>query len=228
MNDSNPYAPPAGTESFVPENLPSWEIDGIGLLVRDGTVLPRIDLETGDEDPELVERKRKAVKGHWFLSLISLVAPSFQFIPKSLRTWEGIPFWLPMVIFFGIWLIAYLLIITTMIRRMTFVTYVDPAVEARRSRKKHLQMALYALSIGLMIAPLVIGATSSFSLGFTNIIGGVIAGTLGMLAVSLWQYYDRPKIHTKAQSDGRIRLGGIHPAALRRLETWKATQSQRS
>lgn len=227
MNDSNPYAPPAGSESFAPENLPPWQVEGIAVLVRDGAVLPRIDLETGDESPELVERKRKVVKGHWSLSLMSVAPALYQFIPGSMRTWEGVPFWLPMVVFFGIWLIAYFVIITTVVHRMTFVTYCHPVAEARRNRNRHLRTGLFILSTALLIGPLIIGATLSLSLDFANIIGGAVAGILGMLTISLWQYYDRPKIHMTARSDGRVRLGGIHDSALRRLETGKTTDSQR-
>ena len=47
MSDSNPYAPPAVTESEAPSSL-TWQVQGNALLVKNGAVLPQIDLETGE------------------------------------------------------------------------------------------------------------------------------------------------------------------------------------
>ena len=41
----NPYSPPAGTED--PARQGSWRVEGPHLLVREGTVLPTVDLEGG-------------------------------------------------------------------------------------------------------------------------------------------------------------------------------------
>lgn len=41
----NPYCPPAGTDS--PASQGNWRIEGTHLLVREGTVLPTVDLEGG-------------------------------------------------------------------------------------------------------------------------------------------------------------------------------------
>ena len=49
MSESNPYAPPAATDP-APPAAAGWQVHGPGLLVSGGTVLPQVDLETGERE----------------------------------------------------------------------------------------------------------------------------------------------------------------------------------
>ncbi|WAC19187.1 hypothetical protein OVA24_18325 [Luteolibacter sp. SL250] len=216
---TNPYAAPSAINS--PATGPShlWQIDGIGLLVAHSAVLPKIDLESGSEDPSLVEVRRKFVKAHWSMGFMGLLAMMFQFIPKPLRSWDGHRFWISLIVFFGVWLGLYLLIHLTLSRRVRFTTYVQPAAEARRKRNRNIRGVIYSVSIAFMISPLVLLYSDQAALPDTNIL--LIIGVIGVIACVYWQYQTRPKIHMTLESNGWLRLGGVHSSAIRRLEAWR-------
>ncbi|RYD27315.1 MAG: hypothetical protein EOP87_21365, partial [Verrucomicrobiaceae bacterium] len=190
---TNPYAAPSDLSGPAIGQSHLWQIDGIGLLVADGAVLPKVDLGSGSKDPALVEVRRKFTKVHWSIGFMGIGPMFFQFIPRTSRRWEGVPFWIPMVAFFGVWLAIYLVIFLTLTRRVSFTTYVLPLIEARRKRNRNIRGVIYFSSMALMISPLVLlySSHSSFSA-----VGTLVAiGLTGMIATALWQYHDRPKIH---------------------------------
>jgi len=222
---TNPYAAPSDISSpaFGPSYL--WQIDGIGLLVRNGAVLPRIDLESGSEDAALVEATQKFTKGHWSMAFMGIVMPLFQFAPRSFKDWKGLPMWASFVIVFGVWLIAYGIIFYFLSKRFRFTIYRDPTVEARRKRNRNIRAVLYFLAFALMFLPSLLLFTASSRTHYGAIVAAIVVGLIGMVANALWQYYDRPKIHMSLAEDGWLKLGGIHFRAIEKLEAWKATHS---
>ncbi len=218
---TNPYAAP--TDPSGPAAASHlWQIEGIGLLVSDGAVLPEIDLEFGIGGPALVEVRRKFTKAHWSTGFMGLFALMFQLIPRPLRSWDGHAFWVSLIVFFGVWLGLYLLIFLTLNRRVRFTTYVDPAAEARRKRNRNICGVIYTVSMAFVILPLLVLVFHPHLSALPDTwILVVILGVIGMIACAYWQYQTRPRIHMTLEANGWLRLGGVHPDAIRRLEEWK-------
>ncbi len=218
---TNPYAAPSDLSS--PTTGPShlWQIEGIGLLVAHGAVLPKVDLESGSEDPALVEVRRKFAKAHWSMGFMGFGPMMFMIVPRLLKKWDVAPFGITMIVLSVAWLAVYLLILLTLTRRLSFTTYVPPAAEARRKRNRNLRGALYFLSIAAMICPMGFAFTNPMGVRFADLIGLIFVGLIGMIATALWQYQDRPKIRMALESNGWLRLTGVHFNAIRRLEAWR-------
>jgi hypothetical protein len=218
---TNPYAAPSDLNGPATGPSDLWQIDGIGLLVAHGAVLPKIDLESGREDPALVEVRRKFTKVHWSMGFMAMGPTMFQFIPKTSRRWEGVPPWILPMVFMGLWLIICLVVIFTLTRRFSFTTYVRPVTEARRRRNRNIHIALYILSMAVVISPMGYGLASSAVVRLEDSFIFVLVGLIGVIATSLWHYLDRPKIRMTLEASGWLRLAGVHFNAIRRLEDWR-------
>ncbi|RYD47752.1 MAG: hypothetical protein EOP85_04880 [Verrucomicrobiaceae bacterium] len=62
MDGENPYAPPLTGEIEAPASR-SWQVDGIGVLVKNLAALPMVDLNTGEQGGDLKCVRRSLVKG---------------------------------------------------------------------------------------------------------------------------------------------------------------------
>jgi hypothetical protein len=225
---NNPYAAPS--ELSTPCNGPSdlWQIDGIGLLVANGAVLPKIDLETGLENPSLEEKERLVTKIHWvsrgwFLLCIPMFA-SLSFIRDEGMMSDRLPLWISTAVIYGGAFILFgivAILLKPLNQQLNFTTWVDPLTERRRNRKHHIRSFLYVFCIVALIYPLV-SLTMQPSPSSGKLLGGAIVAAVGMLALGIWQYYDRPKIHMTFAADGWVKLKGVHFDAIRRLETWNS------
>lgn len=218
---TNPYAAPSDISGPVIGSSYLWQIDGLGVMIAQGAVLPKIDLESGSEDPALVEVRRKFMKVHWSMGFMGMGPTMFQFFPKAPRRWEGVPSWIPSMVFMGLWLIICLVIFFTLTRRVSFTTYVRPETEARRRRNRNIRGALYFFSIAFVISPTGFALASSAVVRLEDVFIFVLVGLIGVIATSLWHYLDRPKIHMTLEPGGLLRLGGVHFNAIRRLEDWR-------
>jgi hypothetical protein len=219
---NNPYAAPS--DLSTPNNGPShqWWIDGVRLVVAHGAVLPKIDLETGSEDPSLEEVRRKFAKAHWSMALMGIGPVVFKFVPKAPQWREDFPLWSIPGVYFGTWLIIGFVIFFTLTRRVTFTTYTNRETEIRRKRNRNIRIALYFLSFAALISPVGFVFSGSTGIQFADFDGLLFAGLIGVIATTFWQYYDRPKIHMTLAGDGWVKLKGVHFNAIRRLETWNS------
>lgn len=227
---TNPYAAPSDISG--PTTGPShlWQVEGIGLLVAHGAVLPKVDLESGSEEASLVEVTRKFTKAHWSMGFMGLGPMMFLIVPRLLKKWDTIPsgvsFGIAVMILSVAWLAVYLLILLPLTLRLSFTTYVHPATEARRKRNTNIRGVLYFLSFTILISPLGFVFANSNILQSAGLFGILLLGFISVIAVSLWRYQDRPKIRMALESNGWLRLTGVHFNAIRRLEDWRTEQQE--
>jgi hypothetical protein len=194
--------------------------------VQDGTLLPKVDLETGGTDPALAAVGRKFVKAHWSMGSIGLGPMLFIFLDKALKRWDVIPWGFSMSAIGMIWLAVYLMIFLMLRRRVIFTTYADPPKEARRKRNRNIRGALYPLSIAALVTALYFLFTDLTTFQTVAVSVVLFLAAAGMIVISLWQYRERPTITMTPGADGWVKMAGAHPDALRYLEDRGNTQPE--
>lgn len=226
-DSTNPYAAPSDLNLEGSPANSLWQVHGIHLMVADGAMLPKIDLETGSENPSLEEKKRQFTKVHWasrvWFLLCTPMIVGLSFIRDEGMKWDQFPPGTSIAVIYGgafILLSIVAIFLRPLNQRVTFTTCVDRRTERLRHRNKHIRGILYLLCIAALTYPLVSMATRDLSSPSGKLLGGVVMAATGMLALGIWQYYDRPKIHMTLEADGWLKLHGVHFNAIRRLETW--------
>ncbi|WAC19188.1 hypothetical protein OVA24_18330 [Luteolibacter sp. SL250] len=223
---TDPYAPPAVDEPAAERRDSAWHVEAGCIHVQDGAVLPAIDLETGGTNPALKPVERKFVKAHWSMGSVGLGPLLFLILPRHLKKWDAIPVGISMTVIAMVWLSVYLVIFLALSHRMTFTTYAHPVEEARRKRNKNIRGTLYPLSLVLLISSIYLLFKDTTAFQSTALTCMIVLSVIGMIAISLWQYKERPTLIMTLGSDGWLKLAGIHPDALRHLEDGRVTHPQ--
>ena len=213
MDKANPYAPPQ-----TPDAGELWYPKGTAVMVRDGAVLPPIDLETGEEDDGLIQVTRRFSKAHWSSHLYIGTLPFVQFLPwrESLVA--------PATIVFAVIFLALVGVGIATMRRWRFRLHVDALRERRRKRRVVIQKALALVSVLLM---LILPATAittggNMSDNLTQLFAVLLLIGLACLAgCGIWQYLTRPRIYLSGGKNGWVRIGSVSQVALKKLESVK-------
>jgi hypothetical protein len=221
----NPYTPPTVQEAVTEPGDAIWYVSEHAIHVRDGALLPRVDLQTGSTDPALAVVGRKYVIAHWSMSSIGL-GPLLFLILLKLKKWDAIPAGISITIISTIWLTAYLMIYLTLTRRVTFTTYAQPTEEARRKRNRNIRGTLYPLSLVLLVSSMYLLSKDTTADQTTALTGVIVLSVIVLIALSLWQYKERPTIIMSMGSNGWLKLAGVHPDAIRHMEKQDTTHTE--
>ncbi len=193
----NPYQTPQA-EQFIVPTTPIWRVVGKTLMVTSGTRLPRICLETGETDGELVSVGQRVKKNSFLpMVLIALVAACLGYF-NVLRAFYLIP-----SIFFA-------MIISSMIVNWKSTGHESKAgwfvSKSRFELKKKLQLVSYIMTLLTM---------ASLTLMSYNGLTGWIA--LAVIYFNVY-YFNRQKVVSlRGKQDGWISFNQIHPKALEYL-----------
>lgn len=214
MSGENPSAPPAIAENEAPSSL-LWRVDGEDLLVRNGAVLPEVDLETGETGDGL-QRKPRAN--------LTMPARSFNRTAKLVLLYFAVAWFFGvegLIVLLGVGTAAVLFNFLARLRgkpesSMIIWEFIGPAhMKGRKMRIMWRLRILYAIGLGLLIAPFVISTRSPDHDAWMLRIFGSGIGIIALLYV--WANLDRPKSFNRNGPPGWLRITPIHPDALKVL-----------
>ncbi|HEY1123779.1 MAG TPA: hypothetical protein VGE67_19330 [Haloferula sp.] len=219
---ANPYAPPSHevVSSDVVGGM--WRVEGDYLVVREGTVLPEVDLDGHGKGGPLTPMAMKLPvpldgKGVGLIVLSAL--PMVAYIIYQLTRGQRIS-WLWMM---GIWFVTHFL--TRGIKIRTAPTHIYgyisvPAIREITRRDRLRQRLTVALLVPIgVIFPLVIAyplMTKRYDriMDAAKMAGGVVGVTLLLLlGVAIWKMVDK-RWHCSRLSDGWLWIKGLGPGAL--------------
>jgi hypothetical protein len=209
MNDENPYASPATTE---PEAPPSrvWQLDGIGVLVKNQAVLPPVDLNTGETGEGLKCVRRAFVKQSPGSSILYWgILLGYVFL--SGKTDIGT---LPLMT--GLFVILFLFKQVQALRaspsqRLNVMEYIGP-----RSIRGYVARGAWRRRIYfLLIAAFIFSAAVDHHPDTQVMILFLAFG--GFFANLVWAIVDKPPARSQAGPPGWMRISPIHPDAARHL-----------
>jgi hypothetical protein len=216
MDSANPYAPPTALDAPPVQEKFRWYLAGRGLYLRDGAVLPKIELETGDSGNHLIEVSNHFSKPRWQVSLIVGLLP--MLILFLFRRPEGMPLpYQPLLLTLGTMFAARLLITRfrpdIYWRRIGFKTYRSASNERMR-KQRDFWNTLLSYS-----PPLIAAGIFSLLVDYMEYFGiGLIAfGSIGLFIRYLWKRKSALKIRPAEGLNGWIRVSEIHPLAMQRL-----------
>lgn len=225
MSEANPYAPPQ-TEPEAPSG-PTWQTDGLGVLVKNGVILPQVDLETGEHDADLK-------CGH---RILTDVAPlSGRIIGSALvvlvtfvgfRLTDSI-----FLIFVGIctWLLVNMLMALRgpqggRILIWEFAT--EERLKRRNRRRGALIAGLIAVACLMILIPVMLSPRNP---DFTEIVIGCFIGSvLAIIGLAIWASRASSFAKTLAGPPGWMRISPVHPQALdflQAMETERVREGQ--
>ena len=214
MSGENPSAPPAIAENEAPSLL-LWRVDGEDLLVRNGAVLPEVDLETGETGDGL-QRKPRAN--------LTMPARSFNRTAKLVLLYFAVAWFFGvegLIVLLGVGTAAVLFNFLARLRgkpesSMIIWEFIGPAhMKGRKMRIMWRLRILNAIGLGLLIAPFVISTRSPDHDAWMLRIFGSGIGIIALLYV--WANLDRPKSFNRNGPPGWLRISPIHPDALKVL-----------
>ncbi len=232
MNEEiNPYLPPASAS--VRSSTRRWQIEGNRLLVRDGTVLPRVDLFTGVSEATM-KTKVYRVKRPGLLQVFSgvfviggcfLLKYHFGIEPPG-----GI---LPYLLCGGFLIDLIAVKLGWSKPAYTFTSFWD----ASRHRSATMRNAGYIVFTLIAFGILLLGIFNVATIvQWGNWIFYVMFGlVIGVSGLALWSAAIEARHRPQALEDGWIQVKSIHPDAIRllqseqdRLDLLEAGQSPRN
>lgn len=216
MTGENPYAPPAVAEPEA-ASCRYWQTHGTSLVVRNGTTLPKVDLETGanGETQPLrpIRRVLQNVTARVLVRIITIVT-----------------LYLILTTYFEIGLITfylYLLVGSIVLRRLSALRGTTSGVisiwtftEERRARRAVLRRWVQLGSLFLLIAIIFLKPVS-----VDWMLQGYFIWLALMIAFAIWALLDKPKFKLRADRPGWLRITPIHPAALAFLQAVEREQA---
>lgn len=210
MNGENPYAPPAVAETEAPSTR-YWHTYGTSLIVKNGTTLPKIDLETGADDDSLqpIQRIHQASSAGGVIRLLILVV--LYFVLSHFFEISGVSIFL--YFFAGSLILRPVLRLRGTTDRVTIWTF----TEARRVKRALLHKRIRLGSLFLLIAVIF------FSPGYGDWILPAYFCWMGlMIALGIWALLDKPKNKLHPDKPGWLRITPLHPEALRKFHELEA------
>lgn len=214
----NPYAPPATLETEATPSV-NWRCFGERVMARDGTVLPKVDLETGVSEGEMlaVARNYRPSTPVFLIAVIALIL---------LAAW-GVEFaTIHLVIIFGIISLAGIILKLRGKKNgsITIWEYRETSRQIRYLSQKRWRQSISYTSVLLFILGIAFGdkitpllpnfpVFSIFTL-ITIFLGNVV-----------WERIMRPKTRTESTPTlGWLRIRNVHPEAMRKLREIELTE----
>jgi hypothetical protein len=217
MTQDDPYTPPktAGSEAAA---LRYWNCDGECAIAKNGAVLPRVDLETGVSDVEMIAVSRSYQPFGISQGLRSLLMIGVYFAVRNsaiLASDQGI--WM---LVGGAILLSWILRLTSGVGGTIMIwEYREAALERRRALRRKQRCGLLVTAFSLVIlGPWLL--TASYFLSIQLIVAGC-----GLLIVSvIWRIVDAPKTRCGFAPHRWMRIRRIHPDAMLKLRVIERTE----
>lgn len=210
MSHDNPYAAPTVVEEAAPPSAAGWRMDGSGVLVKSGTVLPPVDLETGlcaADGEELVPVVRRSAAGlNWSVAMVAVIV-FWLVLRDDGRTFTLLP-----------WLLLGYLILGTVgpFKRKVLAIWEHHGKRRVAARRRRMWFRLALLAAGPLVVYMAfqIAAISGFN-GMPGLLLGSLAVCLVLLVLALvLGFADRSRTTLVDAGDGWLRLDGLHPDAV--------------
>jgi hypothetical protein len=223
MAEENPYAPPSVSVLEAPSEL-AWKIDGLGLLVKNKTVLPEIDLETGEQTKGMLRVKRIRQKPNWLranLFMICIFSQSFLN--------EAFGNWFPSVSFsdyFGSIILVMLALVSSVVSAIQKYRNVDHGhvviSEYISIRRRNIRRAEHVTCACVLAAPLAIALYFLWVPSAVSVIGdfgvSTVVGLFALLILPLGIFAWLKRTYSNAKTHegppGWMKIEPIHPDAL--------------
>ncbi len=207
----NPYAPP---ETLETEATPSvyWRCFGERVMARDGAVLPKVDLETGVSEGEMlaVPRSYQTTSLRWVPILVIVI---YLILGEVLSNF---------VLFLTIFAVIFIVRIIPALRgkkagTIQIFEYRETSRHQHYLTHQRWRHGIYYTTVLLFILAMAFGdKITSFSPMFPAI--SFMAFMTILLATSLWKWVERPKTRTESTPPlGWLRIRNVHPEAMRKL-----------
>jgi hypothetical protein len=210
-SDPNPYAPPSVAEPEAPSSR-YWYTDGTSLIVRSGTTLPKVDLDTGiSEGPMEVFPRVVHVANPLDFLMGALVVGGFLAL-RSYANLESVGLLIPLLLLFALGKRLGLLRGNPNSAVSAF-TFIQEHRARRATLRRRFRIGIMILIAVTIFATLFLsGNPADFVITwFQWVLPG---GVLGIIALAIWGIFDRPRTKTRSDSPGWMRITGIHPDAL--------------
>ena len=211
MSDSNPYAPPSVKETEANNNH-YWQVDGIGILARNGALLPKVDLETGyqSDDMKCVPRVLQ-VAGAMGIAR-TMAGIGIYLAIKSFTNLEG-----PVIfvcLFAALFVLARLSQLrgSTNERLMVWEHIENGKLRGRRARRKLRIWAMFGAAFLYLLGMILAASAGASSAG--GLAGALFIVLVLIIALAIWSVVDAPKVKSLAGPPGWMRISPVHETAL--------------
>ncbi|MBK1884006.1 hypothetical protein JIN85_16420 [Luteolibacter pohnpeiensis] len=221
MDDSaNPYASPV-TEEVTTTTAAAWKVDGASILLKHATVLPAVDLVSGETDGEMVTMRvvrRPVAQAIPFLVITFSAIFLASFFDLELKFAELFPL---------VFLILLALRIFSSInpRSAAAVAWVHRNKNQLNKERKIKRVAGY-LGIALAASITLLGFFID-QVGLKLSLELSAACLLGLFGLVVWRMIKRSPLRVRLASPGWLRISGIHPNALAQLANLDREQQQK-
>jgi hypothetical protein len=210
MSGENPYAAPAVIDESAPPSALAWRMDGTGLLVKTGTVLPPIDLESGasgQDGAELIPVLRRHQSGRGrFLGMLFVAA--FVVVANAANAnVSGVFPWL---------LLGYVVLSRFSVFKGSSATlweHREKRREALRKRRLWFRIGLIIFGPVVMLGSFWIAELGGYD-GAALLLGGVAVWLLLLVLAIVLGFTARPRTSLANAGDGWLRLDQLHPDAV--------------
>lgn len=232
MDEDNPYASPT-TEEPEAKSGPGWRLIGLTLLVKHGTTLPNVDLETGVNDGKMVrvERTQAYRKGNPISSTASIIG--LLFILVLLAQFSERLLTVGSLIFFGAVILFSLLngyregVGRSGPSRIIIQEYISSATLSKRRWRTGFMIASILVAISAFPASAIATSGRNFAMETPYLVLAIAMAAL--IALSALRFATRPKLQTTKGVGDFLRIAPIHPNAHRFLmETAEKVQQDSS
>jgi hypothetical protein len=222
MTQENPYAPPAVAET---ETVSSryWRLDGIGVILKNGATLPKVDLDSGVSEGEETLRSIQCIHQNAGIGLvISLVIPYFLIIVLSSYFEISSTSLFVSVIAGSLLLTRVMNLRGSQSSRIVIWFFTEERRAKRATIRRNIRIGtLVLLLAGLLVRMLAPVGSSPF--GFFKL---YLVWLGCMVALAIWALFDRPKYKIRAAESGWLQISPIHPKALEFLSRIEAEELQ--
>lgn len=207
----NPYAAPTTVDLESTVNVP-WQVQGLAVVVKHGTVLPEVDLETGRHGEGLVSAQRvwHIVDRHIW-AMIALMGIGIYAVSLIV----SIRLWITMVIVVGVsYGYQFLRALHGPVHSRVVITEsVDPARFAARKRRTRWRLIVIGVVIAVMFA--VPFSVSRYHPDYTSLVLGTFGtGLVLIFSLLIWTVLDVSSAKTRQAPHGYLRIFPVHPDAL--------------
>lgn len=207
----NPYASPTTVDLENAVTVP-WQVQGLAVVVKHGTVLPEVDLETGCQGEGLVSTQRvwHVVDRHIW-AMIALMGIGTYAVTLIVN----LNLWITMVIVVGVsYGYQFLRALHGPVHSRVVITeYLDPARFAARKRRTRWRL----IGIGVVIAVMftVPFAVPRYHSDYTSLVLETFGtGLVLIFALLIWTALDVSSAKTRIAPRGYLRIFPVHPDAL--------------
>jgi hypothetical protein len=222
MAEENPYAPPSIGETEMPSLL-DWKLEGVGLLVKNGATLPKIDLETGEKGDEM-----KSIHRILDQALLSMFLWALPFCGLGFFGYRSLKINLMTI---AIAAVVILFVITQIQNLRGVYPQRVIAFEFIGKQREKRRRARYKWGAGLLLIIVVIFFSTpllvqSLVENKIPVLTG-LACTIALLgSIATWIIVDHPKAKTLRGPKGWMKISPIHPDAFTFLHQLEGIRQQ--